>query len=100
MAVLSAKMDHAELVNDTATVVLLTFEELGERGLLDPAEVPAQPALPDVPQRAEHYDYIQAAHGRAEVRMAWLDDADAVLRAHGVGVLPPLPKAEARIRLR
>ena len=100
VAVLSAKMDHAELVNDAATVVLLTFEELGERGLVDAAEVPAQPALPDVPQRAAHYDYIQATHARAQARMAWLEQADLVLRAHGVGVLHPLPKEAQQVRLR
>lgn len=100
VAVLSAKMDYAELVNDIATVVLLTFEELTERGLVDAAEVPVAAPLPDVPQRAQHYDYIQAAHARAEVRMAWLDEADSVLRAHGVGVLPPLPKEEPQIHLR
>ena len=100
VAVLSAKMDYAELVNDTATVVLLAFEELVERGLVPADQVPVQPELPPVPQRAEHYDYIQAAHARAEARMAWLDQADAVLRTHAVGVLHPLPKEEPQIRLR
>ena len=96
VAILSAKMDHAELVNDTCAVVTLAFEDLVARGVVPPAEVPPQPELPAVPQRAQHYDYIQAAHARAQVRMAWLEQADAVLRAHEVAVLPPLPPEEDR----
>src|SRR5690242_532162 len=43
VAVLSAKMDYAELVNDAAVVVGLAFEELVERGLVDAIEVPSAP---------------------------------------------------------
>jgi hypothetical protein len=100
VAILSAKMDRAEMVNDVAVVVVLAFEELVERGLISADEVPAQPALPPVPQHAQHYDYIQAAHARAEARMDWLAECDAVLSAHSVGILPPLPKEEITIRQR
>jgi hypothetical protein len=98
VAVLSAKMDLAELVNDECVAVLLTFEDLVARGLVRPEEVPEPPELPPVPLRGDHYDYIQAAHRRAEVRMAWLDRADAVLRGHGVALLPPLPKEDPALR--
>jgi hypothetical protein len=100
VAILSAKMDRAELVNDAAVVTALALEELVQRGLLGADEVPPQPQLPPVPQHAQHYDYIQAAHARAEVRMTWLDACDQVLRDHRVGILPPLPKEEAQVRLR
>ena len=98
VAVLSAKMDLAELVNDECVAVLLTFEDLVSRGLVRPDEVPAPPELPPIPLRGDHYDYIQAAHRRAEVRMSWLDRADSVLRAHGVVLLPPLPKEDPALR--
>jgi hypothetical protein len=94
VAVLNAKMDFAELVNDCAAVVSLAFEELADRAVVPAGDVPPAPALPDVPQQASTYDYIQATHARAQVRMGWLEDADAVLRRHGVAVLPPLPPAE------
>jgi hypothetical protein len=100
VAILSAKMDRAEMVNDTAVVVALAFEELVARGLISADEVPAQPDLPPVPQHAHHYDHIQSAHARAESRIGWLADCDGVLRAHGVGILLPLPKEETTIRPR
>jgi hypothetical protein len=94
VAVLSAKMDFAELVDDAASVVLLAFEELALRGVLAGNASPVQAALPDVPQHASTYDYIQAAHARALVRMEWLEAAHGVLAEHGVAVLPPLPPPE------
>lgn len=100
VAVLSAKMDYAELVNDAAVVVSLAFEELVERGLVALAEVPPQPELPPVPQRVEHYEYIQLTRARAQKRMTWLEACDQVFRTHRVGVLPPLPKEAAQVRLR
>lgn len=94
VAVLNAKMDFAELVDDAAAVVALAFEELTERGVLDGRDVPEHPALPAVPVHATTYAYIEAAHARALVRLAWLEAADAVLARHAVAVLPPLPPAE------
>jgi len=94
VAVLNAKMDFAELVNDAASNASLCFEELVERGIASATEVPPEPELPEVPQRSSTYDYIQAAHARAQVRMQWLEAADGVLRAHGVALLPPLPPEE------
>ena len=100
VAVLSAKMDYAELVNDMAMLINLAFEELIEREIVGPDEMPAQPGLPPVPQRADHYAYIQAAYARAEQKMTWLDSADGVLRRHHCALLPPLPKEEQLIRPR
>lgn len=91
VAVLNAKMDLAELVNDAVSVATLAFEELVERGVVAADEAPAQPELPEVPQQSSTYDYIQATHARAELRLRWLEEADAVLRRHQVAVLPPLP---------
>jgi hypothetical protein len=96
VAVLNAKMDFAEMVNDAASVVTLAFEELAERDVIPLDQAPAQPELPEVPQQGSTYDYIQATHDRAVVRMAWLEQADAVLVRHGVAVLPPLPPEEDR----
>lgn len=91
VAVLSAKMDLAELVNDAQGAVALAFEEVVARGLVRADEVPPPPELPAVPERGTHYDYIHAAHTRAEVKLEWLARADALLRERGVGVLPPRP---------
>jgi hypothetical protein len=91
VAVLSAKMDFAELAEDAASVVALAFEELAERGIVDAAAVPPRPELPPLPPQATTYEYIQAAHARAHARLRWLEAADVLLRAHDVAVLPPLP---------
>jgi hypothetical protein len=91
VAVLNAKMDFAELVNDAAAMLTLAFEELVDRQVVPAAEVPAQPDLPEVPQQSSTYDYIQATHTRAQARMRWLEDTDQVLRRYEVAVLPPLP---------
>jgi hypothetical protein len=61
-------------------------------------EVPTAPELPEVPQQSSTYDFIQATHARAQGRMAYLDEADAVLRRHGVAILPPAPPDEAAAR--
>ncbi len=91
VAVLNAKMDFAELVNDAASVVVLAFEELVAQGVVPGDEVPAEPELPPVPRQSSTYDFIQATHARAEARMAYLEACDAVLGRHGVAILPPLP---------
>lgn len=89
VAVLSAKMDHAEMVTDTVSAVVLALEELAERGVVPAGAVPAPPRQGSAAPGAGHYAYIQETHRRAEARMAWLEQADAVLREHGVAVLPP-----------
>lgn len=91
VAVLSAKMDQAELVNDACAAVALAFEDLGQRGLVDPADVPPSPELPPVPARGAHYDYIQTAHRRALARLDWLESCDGVLAARGIAVMNPVP---------
>lgn len=100
VAVLSAKMDYAELVNDACTVATLAAEELVARGVFAAGELPEPPELPAVPPRATTYDYIQATHARAERRMAWLEEVDALFRQRQVAVLPPLPKEESLSPLR
>ena len=89
VAVLSAKMDHAEMVTDTVSAVVLALEELSERGVVPEGAVPPPPRLASPPAREGHYAYIQETHRRAEARMEWLEQADAVLREHAVALLPP-----------
>jgi hypothetical protein len=89
VAVLSAKLDFAEMVDDTASAVALAVEELIERGVLAGDAVPVPPRLPPPPSTSGHYAYIAEGHRRAEARLEWLDLVDAVFRAHGVALLPP-----------
>ncbi|HXA28324.1 MAG TPA: hypothetical protein VN193_06210 [Candidatus Angelobacter sp.] len=91
VAVLNAKMDYAELVDDAAVVVVLAFEELVAQGVVAADEVPAAPELPPVPQHADTYDFIQASHARAQRRMEFLEACDEVLVRHGVAIVAPLP---------
>ena len=91
VAVLNAKMDYAELVNDAVAVVTLAFEELVQHGVVAAGEVPEAPELPPVPQHASTYDFIQATYERAQRRLAFLEAADEVLARHGVAILAPLP---------
>src|SRR5437660_515455 len=62
VAVLNAKMDYAELVNDAVSVVALAFEELVSHGVVPADEVPVAPELPPVPQHSSTYDFIQATY--------------------------------------
>lgn len=96
VAVLNAKMDFAELVDDAASNAALAFEELIERKLIDADEVPPAPDLPSVPRHSKTYEYIQASHARAQSRMEWLESVDVVFRRHGVALLPPAPPDEER----
>jgi hypothetical protein len=91
VAVLSAKMDLAELVNDTAGAAILALEDLVERGIVGPEDVPVQPEMPPLGERLTNYEYIQATHRRAESRLAWLAEVDALLREHEAALLPPKP---------
>jgi hypothetical protein len=94
VAVLNAKMDYAELVNDAVSTVTLAFEELGRHGVVAPEEAPPAPELPPVPQHASTYDFIQATYARAQGRMGFLEAADEVLVRHAVAILPPLPPTD------
>lgn len=89
VAILSAKMDLAEMVGDTASAAVLAVEELVERGVVPEGAVPPAPRLGAAPANAGHYEYIQEAHRRAEARLGWLDEVDAALREHGAALLPP-----------
>jgi hypothetical protein len=89
VAVLSAKMDFVDMVDDAASAVALAVEELIERGVVAGDAVPVPPRLPPPPATSGHYAYIQGNHHRAEARLEWLEQVDAVLRSHGVAVLPP-----------
>jgi hypothetical protein len=89
LAVLCAKMDCAQMVNETAEVVGLALHELVERGIVASDTLPPEPALPVVPQGTGRYPCIQASYRRAEVRLDWLEQAAAVLREHAAAVLPP-----------
>jgi hypothetical protein len=98
VAVLNAKMDYAELVDDAVSVVALAFEDLVSHGVVPAGEVPSAPTLPPLPQQSSTYDFIQATFARAQARMAYLDDAQEVLARHGVAILPPLPPEDEALR--
>ncbi|MDQ6846338.1 MAG: hypothetical protein M3019_01955 [Candidatus Dormibacteraeota bacterium] len=91
IAVLNAKMDHADTVNDLVAAAVLTCEELVERGLLDKNEAPPPPPHQPLRRDSTTYDYIQQLHARAVERRAWLEDVDGLLRTRRVSLLAPLP---------
>jgi hypothetical protein len=94
IAVLNAKMDHADAVNDLVAATVLTCEELVERGMLEPAHAPASPPLAPLRRDSTTYDYIQQLHERSVERREWLENVDALLRLHGVSLLAPLAVEE------
>ena len=94
IAVLNAKMDHADAVNDLVAAAVLTCEEPVERGVLDPAQAPASPPFERMRRDTTTYEYIQQLHEHAVERREWLGDVDALLRLHGVSLLAPLPLEE------
>ncbi|MBJ7593504.1 MAG: hypothetical protein JF886_01365 [Candidatus Dormibacteraeota bacterium] len=91
IAVLNAKMDHADTVNDLVAAAVLTCEELVERGLLDKEKAPPPPPHQPLRRDTTTYEYIQQLHERAVERRAWLEDVDGLLRARRVSLLAPLP---------
>jgi hypothetical protein len=91
IAVLNAKMDHADAVNDLVVAAVLACEELIERGVLLPDQAPNAPPQQRLRRDSTTYEYIQQVHERAVERREWLEDVDALLRAHGVSLLAPLP---------
>lgn len=94
IAVLNAKMDHAESVNDLVSATVLCFEELVERGLIAADDAPESPPTAPVRRDLTTYEYIQQLHARAVERRAWLDRADLQLRGAGVALLGPQPAEE------
>src|SRR6202011_2804315 len=91
IAVLNAKMDHADQVNDLVAAVVLACEELVERDLLDPSLAPPTPPDVRMPRDLSTYDYIQQRHQRAVERREWLDNVDSLFRLNGVALLAPVP---------
>ena len=89
VGVLNAKLDYAELVDTMVSVLVLTFEELVERGLMTPEQVPQKPASAPLRRDLATYDHIQDAYRRATQRCAWARDVDSVLRGRGIGILWP-----------
>jgi hypothetical protein len=94
IAVLNAKMDHADAVNDLVAATVLTCEELVERGILEPGQAPASPPFEPMRPQTTTYDYIQELDERARERREWLENVDGLLRLHGVSLLAPLPVEE------
>jgi hypothetical protein len=89
VGVLNAKLDYADLVDTTVSVLVLTFEELVERGVLTAEDVPQKPAASALRRDLATYDYIQDAYLRAQRRCEWVRAVDAQLRECGVSVLWP-----------
>lgn len=94
IAVLNAKMDHAEAVNDLVVAATLACEELQARDQLGAAETLLPPPPAPAARDLSTYDYIQELHRRAEGRREWLRQVDALLRAHGIALLKPIPPAD------
>jgi hypothetical protein len=57
---------------------------------LEPSQAPVSPPYERLQRNTNTYDYIQELHERAVERRAWLENVDALLRLHGVSLLPPL----------
>jgi len=93
IAVLNAKMDYAEMVDATLLVLLLTCEELVERGVMAHDDVPPPPRREPMARDLATYDYIQELYRRSVERMQWVHLVDALLRERNITVLRPEPAA-------
>ena len=89
VALQSAKLDYAEMVDSMISVLTLTVEELQQRGIVDSAEVPLKESLPRLDRNLPTYDYIQSAYARARQRCVWARQVDELLHRHEVAVLWP-----------
>lgn len=89
VGVLNAKLDYAELVDTTVSVLVLTFEELVARGVVAQEDVPEKPAASALRRDLATYEYIQDAYARARRRSEWVREVDAQLREYGVSVYWP-----------
>jgi hypothetical protein len=94
IAVLNAKMDHADQVDDLVDAVVLACEELVERDLLDRSLAPPSPPYAGMPKDLSTYDYIQQRHQRAVERREWLGNVDSLFRLNSVALLAPYPIEE------
>ena len=90
-AVLNAKMDHADTVNDLVAASVDACTELIERGVLEPSMMPPPPPEPGFTRGLSTYEYIQEMHAHALERREWLDNVDALFRLNGILLLPPVP---------
>jgi len=89
VGVLNAKLDYAELVDTMVSVLVLTFEELVERGLISADQVPQKPVSAPLRRDLATYDYIQDSYARATQRCEWAREVDGLLRRFGVAILWP-----------
>jgi len=94
----SAKMDFAEMVEATISVLSLALEELVEKGLVNQAEVPPKQQLPRLDRSMPTYDYIQATYQRATERIVWVRTVDRVLSDRGIAVAPAEYESSTRPR--
>ena len=94
IAVLNAKMDHADTVNDLVAAAALACEELVERGYLDEALSPPSPPRAPLPRDLSTYEYIQQVHERAVERREWLENVDSLFRLNSIALLAPEPTEE------
>jgi len=94
IAVLNAKMDYAELVDAAVTVLVLALEELVSEGVLQEDDIPEPPTRIRLPRDLAMHDHIRETYSRAQLRMEWVRQVDALLRERGVAVLRPLPAAQ------
>lgn len=92
IAVLNAKMDHADSVNDLVAATTLACEELVDRGLLSGDHAPTPPPQARLGRDLSTYDYIQQIHARAVERREWLHEVDELMRQRRVALLAPLPE--------
>lgn len=89
VGMLNAKLDYAELVDTTVSVLVLAFEELVERGVVAEEDVPRKPAAQPLQRNLTTYDYIQEMYARARTRCEWAQEVDEQLRELGVAVYWP-----------
>lgn len=89
VGMLNAKLDYAELVDTTVSVLVLAFEELVERGVVAADDVPTKPATNPLQRNLSTYDYIQEVYRRALRRCAWATEVDEQLRDLNVAVYWP-----------
>ena len=89
VGVLNAKLDYAELVDTMVSVLVLTFEELVDRGVLVVDDVPTKPVSEPLPRDLATYDYTQEAYARAQQRCNWARSVDSLLREHDIAVFWP-----------
>lgn len=98
VAVQSAKMDYAEMVDAALAVVSLALEELVERGALNPSDIPPREPPRALDGTLPTYEYIQASYERANQSIAWLREVDRLLGARGIAVLPAARESSTRPR--